>query len=146
MQAMGLASVRAFARLLPLLLEWVHAPDQDTRLAALAALHAVLSRTWPRLPAHASLIWQHILREYESEAATARTASPGEQETAEKNDGAGPHGGHEVDAKRLEALGWLERVAQVLWWGGGEPFREQVQAQQLSGDLEALVCIACRPL
>lgn len=63
-QAMGLASVRFFSRLLPLLLEWVHAPDMDTRLAALPVLHAVLKHTWPRLPAHASIIWQHVAQEF----------------------------------------------------------------------------------
>lgn len=64
LQAMGLASVRSFSRLLPLLLDWVHAPDVDTRLAALPVLHAVLKHTWPRLPAHASIIWQHVAQEF----------------------------------------------------------------------------------
>lgn len=65
---MGLASVRHFSRLLPLLLEWLHAPDMDTRLAAAPVLHAVLKHTWPRLPAHADLIWQHVAQEYTREA------------------------------------------------------------------------------
>ena len=145
-QAMGVASVRSFSRLLPLLLEWVHAPDQDTRLAALKALHAVLALTWPRLPAHASLIWQHISREYESELAVERAASSGRQDAAtdscETGEGAGMHA---ADARRQEALAWLERVAQVLWWAGGEPFREHVHALQLTGDLQALLHAACKP-
>ena len=145
---MGLASVRSFARLLPLLLEWVHAPDQDTRLAALRALHAVLSTTWPRLPAHAGLIWQHVAREYESEMAMTRAAaSSGRSDEAAGSSDAGDGASmHAADAMRQETQGWLERVAQVLWWAGGEPFREQVQALQQSGDLQALVQAACKPL
>ena len=64
---MGLASVRYFSRLLPLLLEWLHAVDLDTRLAALPVLHTVLKHTWPRLPAHASIIWQHVAQEFARE-------------------------------------------------------------------------------
>ena len=71
LQAMGLASVRHFSRLLPLLLEWLHAPDMDSRLAAAPVLHAVLKHTWPRLPAHAGVIWQHVAKEYAREASIA---------------------------------------------------------------------------
>jgi hypothetical protein len=73
-QAMGLATVRHFSRLMPLLLEWIHAPDLNTRLAALQALHTVAARTWPRLPAHASLIWQHVVREFRIEARQSQRA------------------------------------------------------------------------
>lgn len=73
-QAMGLALVRHFSRLLPLLLEWVSATDVDTRLAALPVLHVVLQRTWPRMPAHAHLICQHLLQEHAQETQAAQRA------------------------------------------------------------------------
>lgn len=66
--------VRHFHRLMPLLLEWMHAPDLETRLAAVKVLRTVLTRTWPRLPAHASLIWQHVTSEYKLEARHAEAA------------------------------------------------------------------------
>lgn len=162
---MGLATVRAFSRLLPLLLEWVHAPDQDTRLAALRALRSVLERAWPRLPAHASLIWQHIAREYESERALARAsaaaAAQGHPSASARNAALEPHadtngseaqssevaaeGNQSVDAQRQEACLWLERVAEVLWWGGGEPFREELEKMRHREDVESLIRAANRP-
>ncbi len=33
---------------------------------------------------------------------------------------------------RQELMDWQQRIAEVLWWGGGEPFREEVR--ELSGD------------
>lgn len=156
LQAMGLATVRSFARLLPLLLEWAHAPDQDTRLAALQALHTVLARTWPRLPTHAGLIWQHVADEYKSETRIMRAdcsvndtaAAASSRNTVQQQAGAGQtceagenaeHADEETDKKRQEALVWLERVARVLWWSGGEPFREGILGMALSKDLSDLV-------
>ena len=52
-QALGLASVGHFARLMPLLLPWCWAPDAQTRLLALQALTQLLRFCWPRVPAHA---------------------------------------------------------------------------------------------
>ena len=157
LQAMGLATVRAFSRLLPLLLEWVHAPDLDTRLAALRALRSVLARAWPRLPAHASLIWQHIAREYESECALARASAAAAADDLPSVSGADrsaseatpsesvAEGSKDMDAQRREAYLWLERVAEVLWWGGGEPFREEVVQSCHGEDVESLIRAASRP-
>ena len=165
LQAMGLATVRAFSRLLPLLLEWVHAPDLDTRIAALRTLRSVLARAWPRLPAHASLIWQHIAREYESERALARASvaaaaddlpsasggpavlQPGADSNVSEAQslGAVVEGYARAHAQRPEACLWLERVAEVLWWGGGEPFREELGKLRHSEDVDALIKAASRP-
>lgn len=32
-------------------------------------------------------------------------------------------------AKGSEVIAWQQRIAEVLWWGGGEPFREEIRAQ-----------------
>ncbi len=32
--------------------------------------------------------------------------------------------------KRQELMLWLQRIAEVLWWAGSEPFRDKVRAQQ----------------
>ncbi|BDA44453.1 Uncharacterized protein At2g39910 at C-terminar half [Coccomyxa sp. Obi] len=152
LQAMGLASVRHFSRLLPLLLEWLHAPDLDTRLAAAPVLHAVLKHTWPRLPAHAGLLWQHVAQEYTREAqfALKSEASAGQEVpsvgpvsgsgTMNGKDSSGGHGQSSGESnesyattaseKRQELMAWLQRIAEVLWWAGSEPFREKVRAQQ----------------
>ncbi|KAG2425374.1 hypothetical protein HXX76_013788 [Chlamydomonas incerta] len=58
---MGLTACRYLSRLMPLLLEWLHAHDDATRAQALALLGAVLRATWPRVPAHAATLWRHLL-------------------------------------------------------------------------------------
>ena len=55
-QATGLASVKYFARLLPLLLQWTDATDRPTRLGALGALHSLVLKTWPRMIAHCTIL------------------------------------------------------------------------------------------
>lgn len=32
--------------------------------------------------------------------------------------------------KRQELMTWLQRIAEVLWWAGREPFRDAARAQQ----------------
>lgn len=58
---LGLTLLRHSGRLMPLLLEWLHAHDASTRVAALDALAAVVRVTWPRVSAHASVLWCHVL-------------------------------------------------------------------------------------
>lgn len=60
MQAMGAVTTRHFARLLPLLLRWLHAASDATKVAAVTALRAVTLSCWPRMPAHAPLLRQHL--------------------------------------------------------------------------------------
>lgn len=59
-QALGAVSVRHFARLMPLLLRWLHAPTTRTQDAAVAALQAVVLGCWPRVGVHAPLLWRHL--------------------------------------------------------------------------------------
>jgi hypothetical protein len=42
------------------------------------------------------------------------------------------------DGKRQELVMWLQKVAEVLWWGGGEPFRESVKNDTEDTDLMKL--------
>jgi len=59
-QALGCVAVRYFARLMPLLLGWLHTRGRATRAGALAALETLVKTCWPRMPAHAGLLWQHL--------------------------------------------------------------------------------------
>ena len=52
--------VRYYSRLMPLLLDWLHSPDQATQLESLRAMQSIIRNTWPRIPPHASLIRQHL--------------------------------------------------------------------------------------
>lgn len=58
---LGLTLLRHTARLMPLLLEWLHAHDAATRVAALTLLADVVRATWPRVPAHAPALWRQLL-------------------------------------------------------------------------------------
>ncbi|PNG99881.1 hypothetical protein TSOC_014329, partial [Tetrabaena socialis] len=58
---LGLTLCRHLTRLMPLLLEWLHAWDAASREAALAALAEVVRATWVRAPAHAEVLWRHML-------------------------------------------------------------------------------------
>ena len=55
MQALGLATVRHFARLMPLLLPWCWSHVGETRLLALQALDQLLRSCWARVPAHSGM-------------------------------------------------------------------------------------------
>ncbi len=73
--ALGLCLVRHFARLMPLLLHWVHAHDLESRVAALHYLASVTRQCWPRMPVHVPLIWRHmmVLAQQEDAGDAART-------------------------------------------------------------------------
>jgi hypothetical protein len=32
--------------------------------------------------------------------------------------------------KRQVLIDWQQRILEVLWWGGGEPFRENLRSKQ----------------
>lgn len=57
---LGLLLVRHFARLMPLLLEWLHMEHGTTCLQACRCLAAVTRVTWPRMPAHAAVLRRHL--------------------------------------------------------------------------------------
>jgi hypothetical protein len=56
-----LYAARHLGRLAPLLLEWLLALDKRSRLAALGCLNALLRACWPRVGAHAQVVWRHLL-------------------------------------------------------------------------------------
>lgn len=103
---MGVAQVRHWARLLPLLLAWAAAADARTRAGALRALHTALRAAWPRLPAHARLIWRHLaVQDAPADAlpvqAPAEDADPSTEDVQEErvpDPGAGAH--HRPDSDR----------------------------------------------
>lgn len=49
LEGLGLTAVRHFARLMPLVLEWVQAADAATRLAALSALAGLVRYVYRKL-------------------------------------------------------------------------------------------------
>lgn len=65
-----------FSRLMPLLLGWCTAPQQAVRLAALRVLLQVIRLTWPRMPAHAAVVWAVLRRVHAEE--TQRRCGGGE--------------------------------------------------------------------
>jgi hypothetical protein len=54
-------ALRHLSRLMPLLLEWLHVHDRGSRLGALVGLRLVMQSCWVRLPAHAGLVWEHLV-------------------------------------------------------------------------------------
>eukprot|EP00879_Flechtneria_rotunda_P005699 GHRR01006000.1.p1 GENE.GHRR01006000.1~~GHRR01006000.1.p1 ORF type:complete len:233 (+),score=74.52 GHRR01006000.1:144-842(+) len=72
---LGLYILRYFAQLMPLLLEWAHAYDEKTVVVALWVLATVVQHAWPRIEAHAGVIWQHLVQV--AKAAEARKLDRG---------------------------------------------------------------------
>ncbi|KAG1660845.1 hypothetical protein FOA52_008956 [Chlamydomonas sp. UWO 241] len=66
--AMGLATTRHMARLMPLLLESLHAFDAPSRASSSRLLLTVVRATWERVPAHAVLLWRHMLSAWARDA------------------------------------------------------------------------------
>lgn len=55
--ALGLATLRHAARIMPLAMEWLRAPDAHTRLGAMVLVQHLAKQTWPRFgPAHATAV------------------------------------------------------------------------------------------
>ena len=63
-------------RLLPLLLEALHAFDAPSQAAALDALASVVVHAWPRMQAHAPALWAHVAALYAREAEAGADAAP----------------------------------------------------------------------
>jgi hypothetical protein len=56
-----LYTARHLGRLAPLLLEWLLAPDARSRAAALGCWDGLLRCCWPRMGAHAAVLWRHLV-------------------------------------------------------------------------------------
>ena len=125
------------------------------------ALGVVLRQTWPRVPAHAQTLWDHLVEEHKAaESSNVLPPQPAEEhdssgmseqqcsseigKDAEKNTGIPnmQHMGASETKKELRKA--IVEVAEVLWWAGGEAFREQVQhaSSEVSGRLlQEVTCI-----
>lgn len=113
----GLYIVRYFAQLMPLLLEWTHAYDEGTVIVALQVLASVLRHAWPRMAAHADVIWEHLVEVAASADARAWMDDLGQAKQQHKE----PESGGKVVQAAVE-------VAQLLQVCGGERFRAVVAA------------------
>lgn len=57
---LGLYVVRHLAALMPLLLEWVHAYDEQSSVVALQLLALLVRCAWPRMGVHAGVVRRHV--------------------------------------------------------------------------------------
>lgn len=57
---LGLYVVRHLAALMPLLLEWAHAYDEQSSVVALQLLALLVKYAWPRMGVHAGVIRKHV--------------------------------------------------------------------------------------
>lgn len=113
MQVLGLHALRFFSTLMPLLLGCCHEPDQAVCLAALQVLREVIKYTWPRMPAHASFLWQQLQQ-------ISTSQPPGHASNSEnyKGDGLLNAG---ADIKQCVA-----NIAEMLYLCGGPLFQATV--------------------
>jgi hypothetical protein len=58
----GMHIVRHFARLMPLLVEWVHSSKAEARLQAIGVMLMLVRYAWPQLSAHADVLQTHLQR------------------------------------------------------------------------------------
>jgi hypothetical protein len=104
---MGVQLASYFRRLMPMLLEWALARQKGVRIGALLALRDALTAAWPRVPAHAGVVWEVLERVYSDEIELA--AAPEE-----------------------DAVAAAVAAAAVTWRCGSENFQRRVQeADQL---------------
>ena len=106
---LGLVTVRYFGRLMPLLLAWIQSVDALLQTEALRTLAAVVQSTWPRMEAHAQLLWRQLDRAY----ADARVASAPQLNAPQSQAGA--------QAESFRDAG------RLLYWCGGDALRINVQ-------------------
>lgn len=137
----GLQAARHFSRLLQLLLEWCHAADDASVLAAVRLLGRVAAVAWPRMQTHAVLLWRHlvaVLRVHD--ARHVRLARAGGVQPAEPLAAAGSSS----SSQALQAA--MVEVAQLLRACGGTAFEQAAaetaasqQQQQRGGSVGALL-------
>lgn len=70
----GVHIVRHFARLMPLMVEWVHSSKAEARLQAIGVMMTLVRYAWPRLAVHADVLQSHLQRALQHVEATG--ASP----------------------------------------------------------------------
>ena len=106
----------------------------------------VLKHTWPRLPAHAKVVWDHLSEEYTAAKASSAGAesdhAAGEEDdksvSSKRHTGNGMQGVSseegtprsmlsEACSGKEELVRAIAEAAGILWWAGGEAFREHLQ-------------------
>lgn len=87
MPQLMLYTVKYLSRLMPLLLEWLHAHDEPTRGITLATLAEVMRSCWPRMAVHAELIVEHLHAVDRAEKQQSRRAGKGAAGSADQSNG-----------------------------------------------------------
>ena len=105
------------------------------------ALALVLRHTWPRVPAHAQLVWDHLAEEYRATAACTPQLHRSRDECKDSSSEA-HHNSSQILEGGIGRTGRLDnsstksmeevhaeivRAAEVLWRAGGEAFQEHMQ-------------------
>lgn len=111
LQVLGLHALRFFSTLMPLLLGWCQEPDQATCLAALQALREVVKHTWPRMPAHASFLWQQL-----QHISISHSQAQGSNAQDHKGDG--------LPSADADIQSCVANIAEMLYLCGGPLFQE----------------------
>ena len=112
-------------------------------LVSLQALALVLMQTWPRVPAHAQLLWRHLEEEYDATASSTPHCSHedykdfsfethhGFSQVSEDSLGDGTGRRDRLDGNGSESKGkvleGIVKAAEILWRTGGEAFQKYVQ-------------------
>jgi hypothetical protein len=100
----GLYVLRHTAALMPLLLEWSHAYDEASAVAAVRLLGCAVQHAWPRIGVHAGMIWRHLV-EVVRGAEERRWLEVGRTESGAKGAAAGPAKDHPHDAAETAGRG-----------------------------------------
>ena len=112
----------------------------------LQALVTVLKHTWPRLPAHAQVVWNHLSEEYTAAEASCASAESdyAARDENDKRKSSRLHTGNgmqvvsseegtprsmlsEECSGKEQIVRAIIEAAEILWWAGGEAFREHLQ-------------------
>lgn len=117
---LGLYVVRHLAALMPLLLEWVHAYDEESSVVALQMLCLLVQQAWPRMGVHAGVIRQHVEQVVRQEQVEQGTRAAAGQQHGKKLQEVGQSGRFgasttaAVCSRRTEAGQQLLRVLSSL--------------------------------
>ncbi|CAG9466565.1 unnamed protein product [Pedinophyceae sp. YPF-701] len=134
-QLTGLVTVAHFARLMPLLLGWLHALDAGTQVGAARALCAVVRVSWPRVPVHARAVWEHAVvavRELQGRNAAAHAAGTDARAAVDA-----------LTPAQREVWEGLVVLGALLYLAGGERFRANMEPGGEWGSREGMVGALC---
>ena len=138
---LGLVTVRYFARLLPLLLGWLHSPDRATSFKSLEVLQSILQNTWPRVSVHAPLLWQHIVALYfasieDAGQAVSQTSGLCKAEHAFAEMVVASDESRLMTSRSSDCMTEaLVFTGVLLYWSGSKRFRQHVESHSVSPGL-----------